>query len=120
MFGDVVLLASDEGLINLYGALLYFAVYDDLVAEREDGEVAFDEVLLIYLEGFTVSDDSRALLGNKTHLIYGFFGADFIDDADEGVRDGDEDEKEVFMGADKNNHACKNKVDKIKDSESVF
>ena len=42
VLSDTVLFASDERLIDLYSSLFYLAIYENLVAEREDGEVAFD------------------------------------------------------------------------------
>lgn len=106
VFFDIVLLTGDEGLINFYDTLLDFTIDEDLVAKRIDEKIAFDDLVLINLNGFAISYYCGFLLGNQTHLVDGFFGADFIDDTDKGVCDSDENKKKVFEGADHQNHEC--------------
>ena len=117
--GDVVLLTSDEGFVNFDSSLFEAAVDEDLVAEREYYEVAFDDLVSRDLDGFAVTDDGGFLLGGEAHFVDSFLGTDFVDDTDKGVRDGDEDEEEVFIGADHEDHDGEDEVDEVKDSEGV-
>ena len=117
---DVILLTSDESFVDFDGALFEAAVDEDLVAEREDEEVAFDNLVLVDLDGFAVSDDGGLLLGGEAHFVDGAFGADFVDDTNQGVRDGDEDKEEVLVRADGQNHEGEDEVDEVEDGEGVF
>ena len=117
---DVVLFPSDIGLVDLYGPLSDFAVNDYLVAEAIDEEVTFDDVGLVDLEGFAVSNDGGLLLGDEFELVDSAFGADFVDDADESVSDGDEEKKEIFVGANRDNHEGKDEIDEVENREGVF
>ena len=64
-------------------------------------------------------DDSRALLGDKAHFVDGFFGADFVDDTNEGVGDSDKDKEEIFVAADNQDHYGEDEVDEVEDGEGV-
>ena len=98
------MLAGDERLINLDTSLFDAGVDEDLVAEFEDEEVAVDDGAGGDLAWFAISDDGGVLFGSETHFVDSFFGANGVNDANQSVRDGDKDEKEVFVGADRNNH----------------
>ena len=119
-FFDVVGFAGDEGFVDFDDSLFDGGVDEDLVAEAEDHEISLDEVFRANLDGFVISNNSRVLLGEKFHLVDGAFGADFVDDGDESVGDGDKDEEEVFIRADDENHRCEDEVDEVEDRESVF
>ena len=96
------------------------AVYNDLVAYRKDEEIAVDDLLLADLANLTISDNRRPLFRDKTHFVDGFLGANFVDNADKGISNGDEHKKKIFVAADKKNHDGKDEVNEIEDSESVF
>ena len=118
-FDDVILFAGNVGFVDFDLALLDLCINDDLITEREDEKIAFDDLVLRNLSSFSVSDNSRLLLGDKTHFVDGFFGADAVDDADTSIGDGDEDEEKVFIGTNRDNHEGKDEVDEIKNSQSV-
>ena len=111
---DIVLLAGDKSFVDFDGTFRDFTINKDLVAESVDDEVAFDYLGLVDLNRFAVSDDGRFLLGNEAHFVDGFFGTNFVDNADESVRYGDEDKKEIFVSADRDNHQGEDEIDKIK------
>ena len=56
------------------------------------------------LISFAVFDDGGFLLGKKAHFVDNFLGAELVDDADESVRDGDTNEKHIFVAADESHH----------------
>ena len=120
MFFDIVLFAGDERFVDFDVALLNFAIDDDLVAEGEDEEIAFDDVVLVDLDRLAITNDSGLLLGDEAHFVDGAFSADFVDDTNQSVRNGDEDEEEVLIRADGENHEGEDEIDEIEDGESVF
>ena len=71
------------------------------------------------LAGLAVSDDGGLLLGEEAHFVDGAFGADAVDDADTGVSDGDKDEEEIFVGANRDNHEGEDEVDEVENGEGV-
>ena len=77
-------------------------------------------MVLVDLDWLAVTNDSGLLLGDEAHFVDGAFGADFVDDTNEGVCDGDEDEEEVLVRADGENHESEDEIDEIEDGESVF
>ena len=120
MFQNIIGFASDKRFVNLHFPFNYLAVYNNLVTYRENKEIAVDDLLLADLANLTIPDNRRALLGNETHFVDGFLGADFVDNTDKGISNGDEYKKKIFVAADKKNHDSEDKVDKVEDSESVF
>ena len=104
LFDKIVLLATNEGLVDFTGAIFDDTIEHNLVAEREDEFVARFDVFRHNLGDFTIYDEFGALLGEELKLVDNFFGAGFVDDANQGVLDGDEDKKDVFVRANKNNH----------------
>ena len=119
LLSDIVLLTGDKRFVNLDGSLSDLAVDEDLIAERIDDEVAFDDLVLRNLTRFAIPDDGRFLLGNETHFINGFLRPDFVDDADQSVKNGDKNEEEVLVGTDHENHDGEDEVDEVEDSEGV-
>ena len=89
-------------------------------AELDAKKITIDDLLLADLANLTISDNRRPLFRNKTHFVDGFLGADFVDNTDKGISNGDEHKKKIFVATNKKDHGGKGKVDKIKDSESVF
>lgn len=117
---DVVLFAGDERFVDLDFPGGDAAVRRDLVAQGEDQEVALDQLAGGDLASLAAADDGGFLFGLEFEFVDGAFGADFVDDADQGVGEGDEDEKEVFIGADQDDKDGKDEVDEIEESESGF
>ena len=120
VFRDVVLFAGDEGFVDLDFASADHGVDQDLVAEREDHEVTLDDLVSGDLTGLAVTDDRGLLLGQETHFVDGAFGANFVDDADQSVGDGDEDEEKVFVGANQDDKDGQDEVDEVEEGEGGF
>ena len=83
------MLAGDVGFVDFYRALDNLAVGGDLVADRADDEVTFDDLVLRDLPGASFPDDGGILLGDEAHFVDGALGANAVDDADESVGDSD-------------------------------
>lgn len=75
---------------------------------------------MVDLESLAVSNDGRFLLRNEAHFIDGVLGADFVDNTDKGVGDGDKNKEEVFVGANQDNHSGQDEVDEVEDGKGVF
>ena len=118
-FSDIFLFTSDEGFVNLDGSLFYAGVDNDLVAEAKDKKVVFDYLIGGDLARFAVADDGGLLFREDSKFIDSFLGANFVDDANESVGDGDENKKEVFVGANGDNHEGEDEVDEVEDGEGV-
>ena len=119
LFGDVVLLAGDVGFVDFYLAFFYFCIHNDLIAERENHEVAIHNLVLEDLPGFAVPDDGGLLLGNEAHFVDSPLGADAVDNRDAGVGDSNKDEKEILVGANRDNHQGEDEVDEVENRQSV-
>jgi len=113
------LFTGDEGFVDFDASLFDLSVDDDLVTKREDEEVAFDDLVLEDLANLSFPDDGRLLLGEEAHFVNGSFRTDAIDDADAGVSDSDEDEEEVFVGANGDNHEGKDEVDEVENRKGI-
>ena len=116
---NVFLFAGNKGFVDFNSSLFYAGVDDDLVAETKDKEIAFDYLIGGDLTRLTITDDGWLLFGENSKFVDGFFGADFINNANEGVGDGNENKKEVFVGANGDNHESENEVDEIEDGKGV-
>ncbi len=114
------MLAGDEGFVDFDLALFDDGVDDNLITEAENKEVAFDDLVLVDLALFAISDHSGAFFGEEAHFVDGFFGADAVDDADKSVCDGNEDKEEVFVGANRDNHEGEDEVYEVENREGVF
>ena len=110
--------AGDEGFVDFDFAGLDDGVDEDLVAERENQEVALDDLIGGDLAVSAFPDDGGVLLGLEFLLVDGLFGANFVDDADKGVGDGDKDEEEVFVGADQDDEDGEDEIDEVEEGES--
>ena len=60
------------------------------------------------------------MLREKLKFIDDFLSTELVDDADQGVRNGYDDKKHVFITADRCDHEGKDEVDKIEEGEGVF
>ena len=119
VLGDIVGLTGDEGFVDFYTARDNFAIYQDLIAQRKYNQVALYNVCGGGLKSFAVSNYRGLLLGDEAHFIDSFFGADFVDNANQSICDGDKDKEEVLVTADKEDHNGEDKVDKVEDGKGI-
>ena len=119
VFFNIVLLAGDKGFVNLYGSVLYYTVIQDLIAEGENEDVVFFNLVWFDLVSATAAFDNGVFCGENAKFVDDFLGAEVVNNADEGVCDGNENKEHVFVTTDRDDHERQNQVHEVEKGESM-
>ena len=115
-----VLLAGEEGLVDMELPGAQDPVGADLVPLAELGHVVPDDALRVYRQGCPIPDDLHRPPGHQGQLLHRPLGPDLLDDADDGVDDHNPQKSHVFRGGPANQQQNRQKNEnKVKECQAV-
>ena len=91
-----------------------------MVAERVANNVAENEIGVIYLADFAVTNDGYGAFGENVEAVDFPARTEVVDDGDGGGDDGDENEHRVTFVAEEKDEGGEGEVDEIENSQGVF
>ena len=118
--GDLVGLACQQGLVDLYLPCGYHCVRADLIARAEDDDVIQHQLLGIHLSHLSVPDHPGVGRVQHAHLLQHILGPHLLDNADQGVDNDHREEGQVPEGAHQAEQHAQHDKDQVEVGKYIF
>ena len=113
-FGDGLCLAGQQAFVGLGGAVQHHGVGGDLLTRAELDHIILHKLVGEQLHPLAVPQAVYLVGGDKGQFVNGLFGAQLLDDADEGVPEHDAQKAHVQPRADEEQHQRQHKEHEVK------